>query len=138
MLVTRINLLLQKIKARHAEALIPHDVTPRQVYVMMAIADSKEAPSQSDLVEITGVDRSTTSDMLRRLNKKGLIRRERAKDDARAYKVRLTPDGQQKLKAAIKVMQKIESGGNIAGVAALSTAVDRCLDAPAMKFAAAE
>lgn len=138
MLVTKINRVLQQIKARHADALAEHDVTPRQVYVLMAIADAKGAPSQTDLVEVTGVDRSTVSDILRRLSRKGLIKRERSKEDARAYKLKLTPDGQQKLKAAARAMTKVERIGGIAGGEELSAALDRCLDVPNLKLVAAE
>lgn len=136
MLVTRINLVLQKIKAQHAKALADHDISPRQVYVMMAIADTKEAPSQTDLVETTGIDRSTLADIVRRLAKRGYIARKRRKDDARAYQVYLTNEGRTMLKLTTKIMQKVEKSNDMPGIEHLSAAVERCL-APA-QLAAAE
>ena len=52
-----------------------------------------EGLSQTDLVERTGVDRSTLADIVRRMLKKGLLQRRRTKDDARAYAVKLTEEG---------------------------------------------
>jgi MarR family transcriptional regulator, temperature-dependent positive regulator of motility len=66
------------------------EVTPRQFAVLAAVAADPNA-SQTKLVSITGVDRSTLADLVKRLIKKGLLQRKRARSDARAYEVRLTP-----------------------------------------------
>lgn len=75
------------------------DLTPRQFAVLKAIADSEE-PSQTVLVEKTGIDRSTMADIMRRLLSKGLVQRRRTRKDARMYAVRLTDKGQSALKQA--------------------------------------
>lgn len=75
------------------------DLTPRQFAVMRAVAGSDE-PSQTTLVEKTGIDRSTLADIVRRLVTKGLLQRKRTRRDARMYAVRLTEKGVAALKAA--------------------------------------
>lgn len=75
------------------------EVTPRQFAVLKAIAASEE-PSQTVLVEKTGIDRSTMADIVRRLAQKGLAQRRRTRRDARMYAVRLTPRGTAALKLA--------------------------------------
>jgi len=75
------------------------DLTPRQFAVLLAVAESED-PSQTDLVEATGIDRSTIAEMIRRMVKRGLLQRRRSRQDARAYVVRLTEVGQRALKSA--------------------------------------
>ncbi len=79
-------------------------ITPRQLALLDAIdriARSEDgAPSQTDLVAATGVDRSTLADVVRRLLKFGLVQRRRTKEDARCYAVRLTDQGRVVLAAA--------------------------------------
>src|SRR5688572_10183605 len=74
-------------------------LTPRQYAVMTAIANSEE-PSQTTLVERTGIDRSTMADIVRRLTARGLVRRRRTRRDARRYAVRLTDKGEGALRMA--------------------------------------
>lgn len=74
-------------------------LTPRQFAVMSAIADSDE-PSQTTLVERTGIDRSTMADIVRRLTARGLVQRRRTRRDARRYAVRLTDKGENALRLA--------------------------------------
>jgi DNA-binding MarR family transcriptional regulator len=73
-------------------------MTPRQFAVLKAIAVSTE-PSQTTLVEITGVDRSTIADIVRRLVERGLVQRRRTRRDARMYALRLTVKGAAALRA---------------------------------------
>jgi DNA-binding MarR family transcriptional regulator len=75
------------------------DLTPRQFAVMKAISSSED-PSQTTLVELTGIDRSTMADIVRRLISKGLVQRRRTRRDARMYAVRLTEKGLAALRVA--------------------------------------
>lgn len=75
------------------------DLTPRQLAVLVTVGDN-EGSSQTGLVEHTGIDRSTLADIVRRLQKKGLLQRRRTKEDARAYAVKLTDEGRRVLRAA--------------------------------------
>src|SRR5947207_143689 len=76
-----------------------HPLTPRQFAVLACVGDG-DGLSQTDIVEETGVDRSTIAEIVRRMAKTGLLQRRRSKQDARAYVVRLTNTGHEALKAA--------------------------------------
>ncbi|MET0568019.1 MAG: MarR family transcriptional regulator [Hyphomicrobiaceae bacterium] len=82
------------------------ELTPRQYAVLTALA-RHEAASQTDIVKETGIDRSTLADIVKRLVQKGVLSRRRAKNDARAYSVRLTPVGSAILKEAEPVAQRV-------------------------------
>ena len=83
------------------------DLTQRQYAVLVAVSQN-EGLSQTDLVERTGVDRSTLADIVRRMLKKGLLQRRRTKDDARAYAVKLTDEGWRILKAADPLARRVD------------------------------
>jgi len=83
------------------------DLTPRQYAVLLTVAQN-EGLSQTQLVERTGVDRSTLADIVRRMLKKGLLQRRRTKEDARAYAVRLTDEGWRVLTACEPHVKRIE------------------------------
>ncbi|HEY4996265.1 MAG TPA: MarR family winged helix-turn-helix transcriptional regulator [Aestuariivirga sp.] len=74
-------------------------LTHRQFTVLSA-ADTFEGKSQTELVKITGIDRSTLADLVARLMEQGHLQRKRSKDDARANAVRLTPIGKKALRLA--------------------------------------
>ena len=74
-------------------------LTPRQYAVLLTVSQN-EGLSQTALVDKTGIDRSTLADIIRRMLKKGLLRRKRTKEDARAYAVRLTAKGKEALASA--------------------------------------
>jgi DNA-binding MarR family transcriptional regulator len=74
-------------------------LTPRQFAVLMAVAE-EEGLTQTELVERTGIDRSTLADIVARLLGRGLIQRRRAKDDGRAYAIRLSAQGAKSLRDA--------------------------------------
>jgi DNA-binding MarR family transcriptional regulator len=74
-------------------------LTPRQFAVLMTIAE-EEGLTQTDLVARTGIDRSTLADIVARLLVRGLIQRRRAKEDARAYAIKLTAQGWKGLRDA--------------------------------------
>jgi DNA-binding MarR family transcriptional regulator len=74
-------------------------LTPRQFAVLMAVAE-EEGLTQTELVERTGIDRSTLADIVGRLLGRGLIQRRRAKEDARAYAIKLTAQGAKALRDA--------------------------------------
>jgi DNA-binding MarR family transcriptional regulator len=84
------------------------DLTPRQLAVLVVVA-LNEGLSQTGIVEHTGVDRSTVADMVKRLQKKGLLQRRRTKADARAYAVKLTDKGQRVLRVGEPVARKVDN-----------------------------
>ncbi len=82
-------------------------VTLRQTVLLAAIAEA-EGASQSDLVSVTGIDRSTLAEMMARMEKKGLIARTAAADDGRAKSVKLTRDGRNRMDAALPAMRAVD------------------------------
>ena len=82
-------------------------LTPRQLAVLIAISEL-EGTNQAALVERTGVDRSTLSEMIGRLERKGFLRRRRTKADARAYAVQLTPGGRHVLRKAEPLAKRVD------------------------------
>ena len=75
-------------------------LTPRQFAVLSAVS-KEQGLNQTNLVKVTGIDRSTLADIIQRMLKKGLITRKRTENDGRAYSVFLTPIGQQMLDEAL-------------------------------------
>ena len=82
------------------EEMGPAGLTPRQFAVLLTVSQH-EGESQTNLVKLTGIDRSTLADIIRRMLKKGLLARRRTKHDARAYAVRPTQAGLDALQAAV-------------------------------------
>lgn len=74
-------------------------LTLRQFAVLAAAAE-ETGRTQTDLVRITGIDRSTLAEMLARLEAKDLIKREKTDKDKRAKSVRLTGKGRARLAEA--------------------------------------
>lgn len=68
--------------------------TPDHCLVLSLLGNEKKI-SQIALVEKSGLDRSTLSEVLRRLVEKGLVVRPRSEEDARASDVSLTKEGQR-------------------------------------------
>ena len=96
----------------------PGAITQRQYAVLAAVA-AHEGATQTDLVRVTGIDRSTLADMAARMITKGLLERERSVVDARANAVRLTDQGRAALEearpkaaAADARLLKLLAGGN--------------------------
>ena len=83
------------------------DLTPRQFAVLAAL-ETLESASQTQIVDLTGIDRSTLADIVKRLVKRGLLNRRRSRSDARAYVVRLTPEGKTALLAIKPAARRVE------------------------------
>lgn len=83
------------------------ELTPRQLAILISIAEN-EGESQTVLVERTGVDRSTLADVVRRMQKKGLVQRRRTREDARAYSVKLTEAGRELLQKGEPLARRVD------------------------------
>lgn len=79
-----------------AAAFADTGLTPRQLAVLVIVGE-REGTNQVGLVDATGIDRSTTADLVRRLMRKGLLARRRARHDARSNVLRLTDEGKSLL-----------------------------------------
>jgi DNA-binding MarR family transcriptional regulator len=83
------------------------DLTTRQLAVLEAVAVHKGA-SQTILTQVTGVDRSTMADLVKRLTRKGLLQRRRTAADARAYAVKLTDEGRRVLRKSGPLVKAVD------------------------------
>jgi DNA-binding MarR family transcriptional regulator len=83
-------------------------LTPRQLAVLMTVAEH-EGLNQMEVAERTGIDRSTTADVVRRLVRKGLLQRRRSRSDARAYVLKLTDDGRADLTEATPLANQVDA-----------------------------
>lgn len=68
------------------------DITSAQ-YSILAVLDRSGEASQRELCDEVDLDRSTIADLVRRMEKAGLIARQRAEGDARRNVVTLTEHG---------------------------------------------
>ena len=83
------------------------DLTKQQFTVLAAV-EQNEGMSQTDLVGITGIDRSTLAEMIRRMIDKGLLDRERTETDQRANAVRIAAAGKKALRSARTASERVE------------------------------
>jgi DNA-binding MarR family transcriptional regulator len=83
------------------------DLTKQQFTVLAAL-ENNDGASQTALVEMTGIDRSTLADMVRRLTERGFLSRERTEADQRANSVAITQAGRKALKAARAASDRAE------------------------------
>jgi DNA-binding MarR family transcriptional regulator len=83
------------------------ELTPQQFTVLAAL-EHNEGVSQTALVEITGIDRSTLAEMARRMVDKGLLERERTEEDQRANAVVITANGRKALRSARLAAERAE------------------------------
>src|SRR5256885_4304801 len=84
-----------------------NDLTKQQFTVLAAV-EQNEGMSQTDLVAITGIDRSTLAEMIRRMIDKGLLDRERTEADQRANSVRIAMAGKKALRGARTASERVE------------------------------
>jgi DNA-binding MarR family transcriptional regulator len=83
------------------------DVTTTQ-YTVLVVAGEKDGLSQQDIINATGIDRSTVSQVVQLLVRKGYLKRRRTRHDARAYAVSLTDAGRDVLKTSEPIVGRIE------------------------------
>lgn len=100
-LLWRVTLSWQR---RMRAALAPHDLTHVQ-FVLLAslwwLEDRGGRPTQAQLAEQAGTEVMMTSQVLRRLETRGLLARDPDPDDSRARRLRLTPAGGALLTGAL-------------------------------------
>lgn len=92
-LLYRVCLKADSLFARHIGEI---RLTPRQYSVLRAVAEA-DGLNQMAIMAATGIDRSTTAEVVRRLVSNGAVQRRRKKRDARQYAVRLTATGREVL-----------------------------------------
>jgi DNA-binding MarR family transcriptional regulator len=122
----------------YVEVLGPGSITQRQYAVLAALADHAGA-TQTQLVKLTGIDRSTLADMVARMIGKDLLARERSAADGRANAVQLTDTGREALEAArpkmdeadARLLKLISGGGRRTTLVSILRDLVRACDEPA-------
>ena len=87
----------QQYRLEIAKTLQPHDVTPTQFFIMMSIwyqGKHTAPPTQAQVARYAAVDVNVTSQVVRKLISRGLIKRSVKPDDSRAYVLLLTSKGE--------------------------------------------
>lgn len=92
---------------RFAAAFNGEDITQRQFAVLNGVA-AQQGLTQTDLVKLTGIDRSTLAELVARMSTKGYLKRSRAKSDARANTLNLTAKGRSLLTKALPKVRKAD------------------------------
>jgi DNA-binding MarR family transcriptional regulator len=82
-------------------------LTARQ-FVVMSVVARQGTPSQTEICDLSGIDRSTLADIVRRLVARGLLARRRTREDARMYAVRLTETGEKALADAAGAARHVD------------------------------
>ncbi|MEW6302539.1 MAG: MarR family transcriptional regulator [Verrucomicrobiota bacterium] len=77
------------------------DLSPSQFNILNVLGDEAEGLSQVELSQRLIMHRSNVTGLVDRLEARGLVRRDAAPDDRRAYRVRLTAAGRKLLKAIL-------------------------------------
>jgi DNA-binding MarR family transcriptional regulator len=107
----RLGYLLKHAQQRLAEltsaALAPHDLTGRELAVLLVLADRQPA-SQQQAAQRLGVDRTTMVALLDGLEDKGLVARRPDADDRRRNVVALTTVGATTLGLATTASDEAE------------------------------
>lgn len=93
-----------EIFARH----VGDDVTRQQIALLIALAKNPGS-SQRELVEETGIDKSTLKEMLGRMVARAWVTRERDPEDSRAWTMRITPGGEALLAERIEAVAAAQS-----------------------------
>ena len=93
----------------------------KQQFTLLAALEHNDGVSQTALVEITGIDRSTLAEMIRRMIERGLLDRERTESDQRANAVRIAVAGKKALRSARTANERVERA-LLAGLAAADRA----------------
>lgn len=83
------------------------DITPVQYGLLTALSNNPNL-DQNSIGRELGIDRTNVADVINRLTRRGLIKRQRSKEDKRMMLARLTPEGQRVTKAMYPAMQRAQ------------------------------
>jgi DNA-binding MarR family transcriptional regulator len=98
----------QRAVSIFAEEVGSRKMTARQFALLIAVSQ-RPGLTQSDLVEATGIDRSTVGEMVKRLVRRGHLRRKRSGVDQRANLLYVQPTGMEILRSILAAVARAES-----------------------------
>jgi len=114
--LTTLKITLRK-GARDFDTAMEGQLTFPQYQVLDAVRNAEETPSQTYIVDATGIDRSTVADIVRRLVERRLLSRRRKKEDMRTYQTFVTDAGLDLLRMGDKQLRPIERSLTLAEAA---------------------
>ena len=91
----------------YVEKVGKNGITQRQFAVLIAVNENIGI-SQTQLVELTSIDRSTLADLVGRLIAQGYLRRKRDKNDARRNVLKLSAAGKRALEDAEPSLSSVD------------------------------
>jgi DNA-binding MarR family transcriptional regulator len=97
----------QNADALFAQHIGKSPLSARQFAILQAVAKA-DGLSQTAIMAATGIDRSSTAELVRRLVAQGWLTRRRTRRDQRLYAVRLTARGRHVLRAGARAEQVAE------------------------------
>jgi len=106
-------------------------LTPAQQFALLTLAGnpSKESLSIGDLARQTFATMNTTSALIRRMERAGLVRTKRSSRDRRVVYVRLTPLGERRLRpSTAAVVEALRAAADEQGRAQLRAAFETWFD----------
>jgi DNA-binding MarR family transcriptional regulator len=88
--LVQLSFLVQDVLARIAAA---HDLPPQQARLLGILRDRE--PGMARLAELLGLDKSSTTGLVARAERRGLLKRRVVPEDRRAVRVTLTEQGRE-------------------------------------------
>lgn len=98
--------LFQKMQPEMLATLQSHEVTPTQLFVMVYVSKQKSC-KVSELAEHLDVKPSAVTLMIDRLEQHGFVSREHDKKDRRVVNIRLTEQGEEKLRQVLEARKAV-------------------------------
>lgn len=83
------------------------DITPVQYGILTTLSLNPGA-DQASIAQDVGIDRTNVADVLSRLARRGLVRRQRGTEDRRTFVTWLTPEGERLTKAMLGAMRRAQ------------------------------
>ena len=102
----RASLAITTLKSRFAKLLSPYGIAPEQFATLKIISEDNEV-TQTRIAELLAKNKTTVGRSIDALVQKGLIDRQDIKNDRRANLITLTAKGENVLKLAIPIAQKL-------------------------------
>lgn len=105
--------VVNKWQKEHKSVLATHDITPVQLLLLAGLeemASDSELIKQSELANYCGADAMMTSQVVRSLEKRKLLKRDKHERDGRAIKLTLTKRGENLLREVLPKMLATDLG----------------------------
>jgi DNA-binding MarR family transcriptional regulator len=97
----------QRSEELFTEALGSDGPTRQQIALLVTVCQHPAA-SQAELVNLTGIDKNTLTQMIKRLTARGLLERRRGEHDARTNEIHATPAAVRLLEAVMPSVRRVQ------------------------------